>query len=83
MPVYVLFQVPAEYHSIAVDDKDRLASPSAVLADPPGRFALPVDVLDKVEILALEDIFGGAQLLRSPAVQDSVDGHGKEQADAG
>ena len=67
--------------SVAVDNKNGLALPAAVLPDPPARLALPVYFLDKVEFLPLEDIFVEVQLFRPPTMQQAINGHGKEQVD--
>ena len=70
-------------HSIAVNDKDGLASPARVLPDAPGRLALEVDILDKVKILVSRAIFRGDHLLRAPEVEQPPKGPAKQQADPG
>ena len=75
--------MPAASASIAFDDKDGFTSPAAVLPDPPGRLAMPVDVLDKVEILPLKDVFRGSRLFRPAEVKQAIKGHNKQLANLG
>lgn len=69
--------------SIAFDDKDGLTSPAAVLPDPPGRLAMPVNALGKVQIFVARAIFLGDHLLWPPEVQQTVEGPAEQQPDPG
>jgi len=72
-----------ERHSIAVNDKDGLASPAPILPYSPGGLALAVDVFHKVKILDIQYIFRRGHLPGAPDVEQPAKSPAKQQADLG